>query len=249
MSIRLLELDLDRDDPLAETGAIARALLLASGKYGVSISLPLGELRNVVAGQVTREWANCRATFIAGLNHNAVAQARQIGGLTPSSYSYLNTVSAERRRNRVQAIAAFPFLGPLLNLREYDPVREAIDAGAPLVEALAKQYSAPKSLIRAMAGTRPEQLWPFASQPGMAVRLLREIPPDWWPRNGPAWVRFGEAADVIAKVSRHPNTTATNLLWLRHAARNGFQVEQAAPDELTRLGESIDEFMNLLRLG
>jgi hypothetical protein len=102
-------------------------------------------------------------------------------------------------------------------------------------------------MIRALRGVKAEDLGRQAGQLGMLVRLLREIPADWWPREAATWRKFASAVTAIAQLSRQPITTAANQLWLRRCAQNGYQLPATTPADLLRLGQDIDEFMDALR--
>jgi hypothetical protein len=249
ITLELLDIDLDQDDALTITAAIPRAIALASREPGAAGTgrIPLSELRKSITGRLKDEWNTTREEFIGRLDRDVVAQARTIDGLRPSSYSYLSTVSAVHRRNRTQAIAAFPLLQPVLMTHSLDAVRHAIDEGLPLIDVLAAHHQAPKALIRALRGVTTADLGHRAGQLGTLVKLLREIPPDWWPRDATTWRQFAGAVNAIAQLSRHPITTATNQLWLRRCAQNGYQLPATTPDDLLRLGQDIDEFMDALR--
>ncbi len=245
----LLDVDLDQDDPLKLTAAIPRAIAQAAiqaGKPG-SGTVPLSALRTAVTERLTAEWLATRSEFISHLDAEAVAQARSIDGLRPSSYSYLNTVNAVIRRNRAQAMAVFPLLRPVLMTPQLDAVRKDIDEGRSLIDVLATHYRASKAMIRVLCGVTPEDLDHRIGQLGTLVRLLHEIPPSWWPRDPATWRQFAGAAHAIARVSRHPITTATNQLWLRRSAQTGYQISENTPEDLARLGQDIDEFMDTLR--
>jgi hypothetical protein len=249
ITLELLDIDLDQDDPLTVTAAIPRAIALAARESGAAGTgrVPLSELRASITKRLTDEWITTREAFIDRLDRDVVAQARMIDGLRPSSYSYLSTVSAAHRRNRAQAMAAFPLLQPVLMTHPFEAVRHAIDQGQPLIDVLAVHHQAPKAMIRALRGVTTEDLGHRAGQLGTLVRLLREIPADWWPRDAVTWRKFASAVSAIAQLSRQPITTAANQLWLRRCAQNGYQLPATTPADLLRLGQDIDEFMDALR--
>jgi hypothetical protein len=249
IAVELLDIDLDQDDPLKLTAAIPRAIAQAAMQAGKSgpETVSLSALRTSVTERLTAEWLATRLEFISHLDPEAVAQARSIDGLRPSSYSYLNTVNAVIRRNRAQAMAVFPLLRPVLMTPPLDAVRKDIDEGRSLIDVLATHYRASKAMIRVLCGVTPEDLDHRIGQLGTLVRLLHEIPPSWWPRDPATWRQFAGAAHAIARVSRHPITTATNQLWLRRSAQTGYQISETTPEDLARLGQDIDEFMDTLR--
>jgi hypothetical protein len=251
VTLELLDIDLDQDDPLTLTAALPRAIAQTAGRVGKSgtATVSLSSLRTSITERLTEEWRTTRSAFISDLDTEAVAQSRAIDGLRPSSYNYLNTISAEHRRNRAQAMAVFPLLQPVLMTPTFDAVRGAIDAGRPLIDVLASHYQASKAMIRVLRGVTPEDLGYRTGHLGTVITLLREIPASWWPRNPDTWRQFAATANTIARVSRHPITTATNQLWLRRCAQNGYPPQVGTPEDLVQLGQDIDEFMDALRRG
>jgi hypothetical protein len=249
VAVELIDIDLDHDDPLKLTAVIPRVIAQAAAqvdKPGPG-AMSLSALRTSVTERLTAEWLATRSAFISGLNAEAVMQSRAIDGLRPSSYNYLNTISTEHRRNRTQAMAVFPLLQPVLMTPPFDPVRGAIDAGRPLIDVLASHYQASKAMIRVLRGVTPGDLGYRMGQLGTVITLLREIPASWWPRDPNTWRQFAATANTIARVSRHPITTATNQLWLRRCAQNGYPLHVGTPNDLIQLGQDIDEFMDALR--
>jgi hypothetical protein len=251
VTMQLLDIDLDQDDPLKLTAALPRAIARATGQIGKrgAAAVSLSDLRTSITGRLTGEWLATRSTFISRLDAGAVMQSRAIDGVRPSSYNYLNTVSAEHRRNRAQAMAVFPLLQPVLMTPPFDAVRGAIDAGRPLIDVLATHYQASKAMIRALRGVTTADLGRRMGDPGTVIILLREIPSSWWPRDPETWRQFAAVANTIAQVSRRPITTATNQLWLRRCAKNGYPPQVGTPEDLAQLGQDIDEFMDALRRG
>lgn len=251
VTLQLLDIDLDQDDPLKLTAALPRAIARAAGQIGKpgATAVSLSDLRTSITGRLTGEWLATRSAFISRLDAGAVVQSRAIDGLRPSSYNYLNTISAEHRRNRAQAMAVFPLLQPVLMTQSFDGVRAAIDAGQPLIDVLALHYQASKAMIRVLRGVTTADLGHRTGDPGTVITLLREIPSSWWPRDPETWRQFAAAANTIAQVSRRPITTATNQLWLRRCAKNGYPPQVGTPEDLAQLGQDIDEFMDALRRG
>jgi hypothetical protein len=249
VTVELIDIDLDHDDPLKLTAAIPRVIAQAAAEANMHGrgTVSLSALRTSVTERLTAEWLATRSDFISSLDTEAVMQSRAIDGLRPSSYNYLNTVSAEQRRNRAQAMAVFPLLQPVLMTPPFDAVRGAIDAGRPLIDVLASHYQAPKAMIRVLRGVTQEDLGYRTGHLGTVITLLREIPASWWPRNPDTWRQFAATTNTIACVSRHPITTATNQLWLRRCAQNGYPLHVGTPDDLVQLGQDIDEFMDALR--
>jgi hypothetical protein len=249
VTLELLDIDLEHDDPLNLTAALPRAVAMTAGRISKpdAATISLSDLRTSITERLTKEWRTTRSDFISGLDTEAVMQSRAIDGLRPSSYNYLNTISAEHRRNRAQALAVFPLLQPVLMTPPFDAVRSAIDAGRPLIDVLASHYQASKAMIRVLRGVTPQDLGYRTGHLGTVITLLREIPASWWPRNPNTWRQFAATANTIARVSRHPITTATNQLWLRRCAQNGYPLQVGTPEDLIQLGQDIDEFMEALR--
>lgn len=244
-SIELLEVDLDQDDPIGATGAVPR-MLAEAVRNGLDGATSASAFRKEITRRVAAEWETIRTRFISGLNPELVAQTRLNGALTPSGYSYVSTVSPEIRRNRAQALELFPILRTLLMTSGYTEVLSAVDTGRPLVDVLAEKWSAPKALVRNLKGVRFRDLGSSLRSLTTLIQLLREIPPDWWPRDQETWQRFGRVLETIAQLTKRPTTTPANLLWLREAARKKFCVIERTPEEYVRIGEDIDDFLDML---
>ena len=188
-TIELLDVDLDLDDPITASGVVARTLVEL-----IQLVLPdtnqLPEQRERVEERCRSEWQSIRNRFIDSLNQEGVGQARASGGLTPSLYTYVMTVSAEQRRNRAQALQVFPLLRPLLTTPTYSTIREAIDCGKPLIDELSAFWQVPKAMVKTLRGVERNDLGLMVGRLPLILRLLQEIPPDWWPHTAAAWHLF-----------------------------------------------------------
>ena len=87
----------------------------------------------------------------------------------------------------------------------------------------------------------------MSGQVDVLAKLLQEIPASWWPKDPADWCQFVRAADVISRLSRRPILCASNVLTLRRSAQNSYAVPQAPDEDLIRLGEDINEFIESLR--
>jgi hypothetical protein len=157
------------------------------------------------------------------------------------------TIRGDVGRDRAQALSVFPFLQRLITRAEYVPVCTAIDNGTKLVDALAAHYMVSRGIVRTLRGVTARDLGRWAYQVDVIVALLKHIPADWWPRDPEAWRRYIITIDTITRTTRHPITTSSNMLWLYQAARRGFDLSIGGSEELVRLGQGIDEFLDMLR--
>jgi hypothetical protein len=154
---------------------------------------------------------------------------------------------ADVGRDRAQALTIFPFLQRLITRPEYESVRKAIDNGAKLVDVLAVHYKVSRGVIRTLRGITVRELGRWAYQVDVVVTLLKHIPADWWPRDPETWRRYIVTIDTITRTTRHPITTSSNMLWLNQAAQHGFDLSIGSSEELIRIGQGIDEFLDVLR--
>lgn len=185
---------------------------------------------------------------IAGAPARKVDAARQAAHAEHQSTSGSHDgLDDTQRRNRHQALAVLPFLQVLVQRPAFKSVCRAIDGGLPLVDALANHYGATRGLIRTLHGVTARDLGPWTWQLGILLKLLRDLPSAWWPRDPDHWRRFIDTVDRIVGINRHPITTSTNQLWLRRVLQNGGSLPAATPEDLVRLGHDIDEFLNTLR--
>lgn len=102
------------------------------------------------------------------------------------------------RRNRIQAMNAFPFIAAALINRPHatdEPVLQAlqcvIDRGEPLISTLSRLAGVAKGSVRAMRGVQPGE----GDDPVNLVIVLRaldRISPDKRPRDGDQWRLFND---------------------------------------------------------
>jgi hypothetical protein len=174
----------------------------------------------------------------------------QMGRLTHLRAAKSDTSVTERLlRYRSQALAVFPFLEPIIVRSEFASVRAAIDEGKKLVDVLADHYGVSRGAIRSLRGLGTKDLGRWVDQLGTILKLLVFLPSAWWPRDAEGWRKFIGTIDAIVRATRHPINTSANLLWLRQAAENGYDLSRMAPEELVRMGHDIDEFLDTLRQG
>lgn len=165
-------------------------------------------------------------TIVHGLDHEqvaAMAASRGDGRL----YAFL--AEPGRRRNRLQLAETFPLF--LRAAATGEPgstgalIRVTVDAGAPLVDTLARHWAVGRSVLRGLqrcpvesAGERWE-----ANLDALAV-LLDALPPEFRPvAEAASWRAFNEHLDFAATVfGRRPWESPLALAWLRHAARHGW---------------------------
>jgi len=177
-----------------------------------------------------------------------VGRARQsMPPADPSAGDELPSAEGKVGRDRAQALTVFPFLQRLITRAEYESVRKAIDNGGKLVDALAAHYKVSRGIVRTLRGLTVRDLGRWAYHVEVIVPLMKHIPADWWPRDREAWRRCIVTIDTITRTTRHPITTSSNLLWLHQAARHGFDLSIGSSEELIRIGQGIDEFLDMAR--
>jgi hypothetical protein len=166
------------------------------------------------------------------------------GSLRPSGYNYFNAECEIKRRNRMQAVELFPILLPTLFEPRFAKIRQVIDEGSPLIDALALRYSVKRSIVRKVSGTAVLATKEFADDLETLLQILRDIPDAWLPRTVTDWIRFAETIRHIQKLSHQSVLTTNNRLILRDCAGRGYRPTDLDSDEWWRVGQEIDEFIH-----
>jgi hypothetical protein len=220
---------LDRPDPAQwQTRGLAVALRMRQLATDGATPLPAvlaAQVDSIEAALVGRLRVALE-TIVNGLDREelaAMAASRGDGRL----YAFL--AEPGRRRNRLQLAETFPLF--LRAAATGEPgsagalIRAATDAGAPLVDTLARHWAVRRSVLRGLqrcpvevAGERWE------TNLDALVVTLDALPPESRPGAEPAgWRAFNEHLDFAATVfARRPWASPLALGWLRHAARHGW---------------------------
>lgn len=167
------------------------------------------------------------AAFVAGLDPEACAVAREHGRFDTDLYNFL--VRGPRVAWRRQFVRTFPVLVHAAVTSAPDALgtflRDAVDAGRPLVPLLAARWAVSGSAVRALRGRPLATLgtrWQRA--PHQLARILDAIRPEDRPGEDPdAWQRLNEAIAAAEELFRRPaESSPITLGWLRAVARRGF---------------------------
>lgn len=223
-----------------------RALLDAviDGRFAAMLG---GDARGDLIREHTDWFRERLAQFLSGLDAELMGVLQPLGALRPSHYNYLLGDGKELRRNRVQALRIFPILQHRILEEGFAGLREVIDRGLPLIDALASRYDVPRAAIRAVRGVAPLAACAPVDRIEIMLALLRDIPPSWWPRSASDWGRFAEAGRRIAALSRQPPTSTANRLILHDCARNGYRFTERGTEEWQHVARQIDDFLSGLR--
>ena len=200
--------------------------------------LSRGEIRNTIL-QKNSAWLRERlGGFLQNLAPDVTAT---LGALRPSVYNYLNATCPTLRRNRLQALNLFQIFLPQLFEPKFASIRRVIDAGEPLIDAIADKYIAARPVIRAIRGTAVLAARRLADNLPELLQVLRDIPVAWLPRTATDWGRFAETIHHIERISQTSVLTTNNRLIFRDCARRGYRPTDVDSDEWWRVGQEIDE--------
>ena len=97
--------------------------------------------------------------------------------------------------------------------------------------------------MRALCGVTVDEVGHLAHKLEILIKLLAEIPPEWWPHDSNTWKQFAIAVQSITNISRQPITTSANQLWLRQCAKSGFQIPDRTPDDVLQIAANTDHFI------
>jgi hypothetical protein len=229
---------------------LADALLVEVSRLSSMAAPQLKNIRHEFKQKMELDLSMQLEPFIAELDDEVIALIRSNSGLKHSSYNYLIGEDATSRRNRLQAVKAFPLLfSSLAGDKDYARIREAINHGAPpLFDMLSEFYGVKKSVIKFMAKISNlviEEV--FQNKVGVLVRLIADIQPEFRPNNPSDWERFFSTVMLICKVSRRPISTTSNRLWLRSCSRMRFNLPDGGPPAIDHAAIAIDDLMAGIR--
>ena len=211
-----------RMQPLVVTGGAPHPAALAAEVDAIDAAL-IARLRAALG------------ELLAGLDRDetaALAASRGDGRL----YAFLSEPG--RRRNRLQLAQTFPLF--LRAAATGEPgsagalIRATVDAGRPLIDALARHWAVSRSVLRGLRERSVEVVGAhWETNLEALVVALEALPPEFRPgAEAASWRAFNEHMDFAATVfGRRPWASPLALSWLRHAARHGWtraSLERAA---------------------
>lgn len=165
--------------------------------------------------------------FATALDSEAIEAATVDGRVDTALYNYL--VREPRRAWRMQFARTFPlFLRAAATGDERSvgaTLRQAVDAGAPLVSHLAHVWAVRPGAVRCLVGRSPALVGArWENDPRTLVRLLDQLRPEDYPGDdGESWARLSQGVDTAERIFRCPVTASfLAMAWLREAARNRF---------------------------
>ena len=244
IAINLHEPDFKKIEPLALTGVVSRAIIQALSQQSNSSKTPgeLVQLKNQLIDRFSTEWNQTCSVFQE--NRLSPGNEQSHNNYMPHIYRYINEVEGDIRRNRQQAITAFPLLQPLLLNSSVPEVRTAIDQGTSLTEALVRHFKARKSVIKLLANVEMNNIDYFAYKLDILVTLLKAIPPEWWPKTKEAWKQFVATVKAINAISKKPITLSA--YWLRECAKNNYTPPTQEQESLMRHAIATEQFIATL---
>lgn len=223
-----LNVPLDRVDPAAwdvtRAAVAATAHAFASASEGATVDA--ARTKAIAIERHLSAWLDeALAAFVATLDPEACAVARELGRFDIDTYNFL--VRGARPAWRRQFARTYPLLVATAAATATGAfLREAIDAGAPLVKRLAERWAVSPGALRCLQGRSIAHIgaqWQHA--PHRLARMLDALRAEDRPGDDPhAWQRLAEAAAIAEEVFRRPAAScALTLGWLRTMARRGFE--------------------------
>ena len=227
--------------------------------------LPPGDIAaraNTDLDQLRRQLDAVRDQFLAALDQDILHAAGYPALLDVKRYNYMAHPDPNIRRNRRQAVTAFPLLieeilsraGPTsLAIR----IDLAIDSGEKLIEMLSRTLGVKPAAVRILRNlpvTEAGSRW-YGKLPSL-LGLLSTIPPERYPRTPDQWLAFNSAIQFVKSATGYPvDSTFTGIVlddmarrnWLPDAHFSGCLLEQARCIEtLTRdLGRALAAFVRV----
>jgi len=144
-----------------------------------------------------------------------------------SVYVWLAGAEGRVRQYRWQAVCEFPFFSGLLadaNKLEGIELTAAVNAGKPLVNALARILSVCPATIRRLRGLGARERKRIDWRLGTIVRMLDAVPFEHWPDSPDAWKALNEMVHEVCHSSWLEEADALRIFRpvLRKMARRGW---------------------------
>ena len=196
------------------------------------------------------DWRENISSFLALLDQETLTAARLLGGLSPKRYNFLVNSDPKVATYRRQAAATMPLLMQQLcenNDSTMAPLLAAIDDGKPLFKLLASEFQVQPSVLKALAGVRPE--WLAKAKPNRIAalaRLVSAIDANFRPRNEEEWKKFSAALETIGTLSKRSLHVMPPTIWIRHIAQSGYALPQILADNVEAHSQLISRFVNAL---
>lgn len=180
------------------------------------------------------------------LDQDALKVMNKLGDHRPELYNVLMAFDSPEnqdiaRRNRRQAVTAYPLVAPLL-LSDQE-LRRAVDEGRPLKEEIAKAVKAgigvynpeatevPTKVVARLQGLTRQRVGRYAYlSPGDFLCVLNDTPLDWLPTGA-----HGKRADWAALQTVHQHARSNNL------TPNTFRDCRTTADFMKRMGPDWQE--------
>ena len=168
------------------------------------------------------------------------------GKFSLNLYNFVMEGTGELRRNRMQALQAYPFLAERLLSDNFRKIREAIDHGDPLTPALAQHFNVPEYLVRrigkrstrALSGRQgqPERLWP----------LLAEIAVEKIPKTEGGWIEFEQLCRCIQTVTQQPINLGLSKAFLAECLYSPASAKALQSDEWQLHQIAVRDFLHCI---
>jgi hypothetical protein len=119
-------------------------------------------------------------------------------------YNFIVAEHSVHQRNRQQAIHSYPFLAKSIMSDAYSNIRQIIDYGQPLSEALARHFSVSSALIRKLGSKPLPSMSGPRSQPEFLFPLLALLPLEKIPNSENDWINFHNLVNHLAEFIDQP---------------------------------------------
>ncbi len=201
---------------------MAQAMPRSGQRGGRSPQRSLAVEAENLEASVIAELTRALNAFVDRLDPDLVNIASAKGRFACQAYNALVGPGAVSRRNRRQFAETFPVFADALLVGHHShayPVglREAVDAGAPMIDFLARAFHAKRHTIRFLVGKTPADIGArWSRSPGSLISLLDSLPPDLRPTERRAWTLIEALVTTAEDRTLRPVSRALARVALRH---------------------------------
>ena len=159
---------------------------------------------------VTEYLNDCLCLFEKQMDMEASRVALSAQRFQLNLYNFLASPDLLLRRNRLQAIKAYPFLAERILLKSYSGVRAAIDSGDSLVQAIADRFAIPFFVAKKLCRFPSRTLFNHLNKPDILWPLFEHVAPEKIPVTDDDWMQFAKISRRIAVLTKQPINTVHN---------------------------------------
>jgi hypothetical protein len=164
----------------------------------------LNHQRDLIYQRIKEDLSEGLKVFVKSLNPVVFESISNRNTVDFRLYNFIVAEHSVHQRNRQQAIHSYPFLAKSIMTDAYSQIRQVIDYGQPLSEALATHFAVSPALIRKLGSKPLPSISGPRSQPEFLFPLLAMLPLEKIPNSDNDWINFHKTINHLAEFIDQP---------------------------------------------